>query len=221
METHVIHDLSDSFMQLSGLSSIYQTVVAHQNIHPEQFYLTGYEGIFVNSDRRFLTDSVLSSLVPFDGSVVIVSTAGADGYVADACRALDIPFAVVSASDAGLADTVEAMFAAGRSCGHLFTASDIDRCTLTALGRLCRKYRRVLIVDCVADVLSIADMLDHNIDFVLANDSCSVPSGALLIARRSKLVQTEGVARSSRNDIYALWQNAMERRNPTLDPMSA
>src|SRR5574344_132516 len=183
MNTHVINDLSDKRLNSNKFSSIYASIVAQQNTHNQQFYLTGYEGLFTDADRRFMVESVLSSVIPFDGKVIVVATPNSDMHVADVCRSFDIPFTVIEETNCEA--IIENILATDRQYGHIFTSSNFDAVEIQKLGKLCRKYRRNLIVDCQQGVISVQDMSEIGIDYMIANDCDDKQTGSLLIARRS------------------------------------
>ncbi len=194
-----------------------------QNAHPEYFYLTGFEGLCVEESHAQVCEAVISSLIPFDGELLILGS-----ETSDACnlwrtigRKLDINVSFLDADDADLLAAIETVFESNRHITHVLCSSERDGEMLKAIGGVVRRARKSLIVDNCTDSVTMANIDKSNIDFLItASDDLKENPVSLIIARRSKLVQAEGIARRADHDIYALWQQNMNERRSTLEPMS-
>lgn len=196
--------------------------LASQNAHPDHFYLTGFEGICVDAAHTTLTEALISSVVPFDGELLVVGTDESCALWRTLCHNLSIQISVLDSSADDLADALEAVLSTNRHITHVMCSSDRDDASLRTIGNAVRRHRRSFIVDNSSDAVQMADVDVYNIDFLMtaAADADASPV-SLIVARRSKLVQAEGNARNSSHDIYALWQQIVGVRCPSLEPMAS
>lgn len=212
----VFYDES-SVQQLMSLLSV-------SSVKPDHFYLTGYETIFFDASREFLLESVLTSVMSFEKELLVVALSDKDLIYGQICDRHQINYKMVDARNHAL-DFValEEWLASSRLHSHLLISGDVIKQgehLLHKLGSLLSRYRRSLIVDCGNNPLLLKDVFQYHVDFMIANDY-KMANRAVVVAKRSKLVQVEGNGRTATYDLYAHWQSSMRSRRPCIEPMSA
>lgn len=195
-------------------------IFASKNAHPESFYLTGFEGICVEADHATLTEAVISSAIPLDGELLIVGNGEATNLWCKLAIKLNIAVSLLNSTYDNLIEILEAMLSANRNISHIICSSELNLSTVRRIGRVVRRSRRSFVFDNSAYEISMENINEFGIDFLMtALDHNEESPVSLLLARRSKLVQTEGNARSVQHDIYALWQEVLGGRCSSLEPM--
>ncbi len=198
-------------------------VFTSQNTHPDRFYLTGFEGLCVDANHSTVCEAVISSVVPFDCELLVIGCeeSATCKLWRSICHRLDVPVSFLDAPSDSLLDALETVLEANRNISHVLCTSERTTEMLKAIGSVVRKARRSFIVDNCTDVISMKNINDFCIDFLITASADSEQNPiSLLVARRSRLVQTEGIARSASHDIYTLWQQTMAGRRPTLEPLA-
>ncbi len=180
------------------------------------FYLTGYEGLCLMMSHAELTHAIISSVVPMGGELLVVGSKEVCSEWRHACHELSIRVTVVDTAESDLVKAVETILSVNRTITNVMTTSDLDCHTLCELGRVAHENRCSFVVDNSTDELSVEDTQKAGVDFTIA----ATAEISVIIARRSKLVMTEGNARRSEHDIYALWQSTLTLRNSTWVPMA-
>ena len=72
-----------------------------------------------------------------------------------------------------------------------------------------------LILTSPSSVMNWENIARANVDYLICGSTgCNVSS--VVLARRNKLVQTEGISRSYTHNLYAFWQKAMSRRKSVI-----
>lgn len=191
---------------------------AGQGVSPDFFYLTGYEGIFVEANRSQVCECVISSVVSLNSDLLLVADSSSFDVWSDLCDGLGINVTLVDAKCVSTS-SVQAILDDNTDISHIMSLDVRDRDVLMALGNLARANRRSFVVEVEgADNIRLADLEAMNIDY-LVQTSDSADDMSLVVARRSKLVQTEGNARHRNQDIYAMWQSTVAVRSSSLKPM--
>lgn len=184
-------------------------------LHEEHFYMTGFEGIRVDNDYNSVYEVVIASMIGYNNELLVIGNNEQSAAWRRTCKALDVTVSTIDV-DEDLAVAVDAILAANRNITHILCSQEVSARDLNKIGQLSRQYRRSIIVDNSSESFTMADIDKYNIDFLV----CPQTEGSLIVARRSKLVQTEGNARCSSNDLYAIWQNGLASRQSTLEPMA-
>lgn len=181
----------------------------------ESAYKLGFEELFVDGGVVAASEAVISSVVPLDGELLIVGNVSAIDEWRAVCHNLSIVASVIdnSGTTADVLCAVEAILASNSHISYIICSSDKCEACLAAIGMLARKYKRSFVVVDKTDSVEVLSMKQLNIDFLIS-------STGSIVARRNKLVQTEGNARMSAQDIYAMWQRSMSQRQATLEPMA-
>lgn len=199
-------------------------LAAMQSIHPEHFYLTGYETLAIQKEREYLLESVLSSVVSFDREVLILKLSDKGQMYATYCEKHQIQYRMMEVPDGEVNFmALEEMLMQSRRLSHVLVSVDLlqyGEHLIHRLGKLIQGYRRSMIVDCVNQPISLQQMFHYQVDFMISSHG-QASDQSLVIARRSKLVQTEGNGRKGTLDLYSFWQSTVQRRGATIEPMSA
>ncbi len=189
-------------------------------IHPDQFYRTGCETIFFNSDIRFALDSVLSSVIPDNGEIVFFGKGTFEPVEASA-RKFDLSYMFFD-GDAGDFHLFETLLYSRSAISHVLLTIDTDNEeTDQLIHQLCPilEHRGVdLILYCPSSVQSINDRANNCVDF-LVGGWADLPEVSFVVARRNKLVLTEGNSRSLHHDLYASWEGMLQNRGSDIMPM--
>ncbi len=199
------------------------SILSVSSLQPDRFYLTGYETIFFETSHEFVLESLLTSVMSFDKELLIVRLSDEVSVYEQLCRRHDIGYRIIEACEGMIDFTIlEERLATDCRHSHLLISGSVlnyGEHLIFKLGDLLSRYRRCLIVDCGNNPLLLKDVFQYHVDFMVAND---VKSGnSVVLARRSKLVQSEGIARTPLYDLYAYWQSSMRSRRPCIEPMSA
>ncbi|MDO4461136.1 MAG: hypothetical protein Q4C30_01380 [Bacteroidia bacterium] len=191
---------------------------AGQGVSPDFFYLTGYEGIFVEANREQVCECVISSVVSLGSDLLLVVDSSSFDAWESLCYGLGINVTLLDANRVSILD-IKSILAEDSEISHIMTVGVTDRDLLLQIGLASKEYKRSFVVETIADDhIRMADLESMNVDYLLqaASDSSDM---SLVIARRNKLVQTEGNARRPSQDIYAMWQNSVAFRSSSLQPM--
>lgn len=185
----------------------------------EHFYLTGYEGLCLNLCHDEITRSVISSAVPMYGELLVV---GAESDIVkwnEVCASLRIGVTSISGETVETAAVAERVLKENTKISHILCSSDCGKETINALCVAAHKLRRAVIVDNREVEIDLAGVEGAGIDFAFSTAEGEQPI-SVFVARRARLVMTEGNARQGVHDIYAVWQDSLASRNPTWAPMA-
>ena len=189
-------------------------------IHPAQFYRTGFETIFFNHNRQYALKCVLSSAVPGDKEIVIVGKGPLDEVVAGANQ-FDIPNLVFEGAPDEIS-LVESVLGSGSSVSHFVLVigkddGEIEEYINHLLPIL--NFKGIeLILYCNTSVQSVNDRSNGAVDYMIGGWD-EYQENSFVVARRNKLVQTEGHSRSLNFDLYASWQWCLQGRGSNIAPM--
>lgn len=191
---------------------------AGQGVSPDFFYLTGYEGIFVEAQRNQVCECVISSVVSLGSDLLLVAESDSFDSWESLCYGLGINVTLVDANSISVSD-IKSILVDDVDISHVMTVGVSDRSLLMQIGSVAKELNRSFVVENVADDhIRMSDLDDMNVDYLLQTSPDSVGM-SLVIARRNKLVQTEGNARRPSQDIYAMWQSSVAFRSSSLTPM--
>ncbi|MCQ2228500.1 MAG: hypothetical protein MJZ13_01995 [Bacteroidales bacterium] len=188
------------------------------NTHTD-FYRTGFEELYIDGSRLATSEAVISSVMPFDGELLIIGNSDICTTWRHICHNLSINVSVIDGQDTedNLKNALEAVMNSNKRITHVICSSERSTESMSLIGSMVKEYKKSLIVDNANDGIDTNNMNAYGIDFLItAEENCET----LIVARRSRLVQTEGNARRACHDIYAMWQNNMSMRRATLEPMA-
>lgn len=175
-----------------------------------------YEAVLMQGSGTFAIESVLSSVIPGDGKL-LVAINGAYGHrMAKIATVLGISCKSIVFEEAApvLVDRVRAEVAADPAITHVGTVH-CETSTgilnpIAELGHAMRELRRAYIVDAMSSFGGIPiDIAADKIDFLVSSaNKCiqGVAGFAFVLARRDLLQASQGCARSLSLDLLAQWK---------------
>ncbi|WP_010661963.1 hypothetical protein [Marinilabilia salmonicolor] len=192
----------------------------HIPIHPEQFYRTGFETIFFDTNRDLALSCVLSSVIPSEKEIVIAGT-GDLSAVMEAASNLDVPHIIFN-SPVEEFPLMETLISSQFNLSHIVLVMDSDNSDIDQYIRHLRPLLDMkkieLILYCTSSVEKIHDRTNGAVDYFVGGWD-DLPDNSFVVARRNRLVQTEGNSRSSGFDLYASWQWRLKERGANILPM--
>ncbi len=200
------------------------SMMTKSSINPDNFYLTGYETISFKRTREFALESVLASIVPFEKDILIVSNKIDDLRLQKLCAYHGVDSKVIDqpeiSSDWEELGTTAANY---KTYSHILVSCDVsseyDMSQLRKISKLIDNMKIGLIVHCRRRPMELNDVKELSIDFMICNGMSSEISSVVL-ARRSRLVQIEGISRSYQMDLYNYWQTSLFGRKSVIEPMA-
>ncbi|MGN0029909.1 MAG: hypothetical protein ACI35Q_09320 [Marinilabiliaceae bacterium] len=185
----------------------------------DHFYLTGYEGLCLSLGHRELTQSVISSAVPMYGELLAVGSKDEIGFWASICDSLHIGMTAIETTGAEATEAIAKVLKGNAAISHVLCTSAYGQDAIRRMSEVAHKRHCSVIVDDSASHVDMASIEDAGIDFSISTAETENPI-SVIIAKRSRLVMTEGNARRGEHDIYAVWQDTLANRNPTWVPMA-
>ncbi|MCZ8515736.1 2-aminoethylphosphonate--pyruvate transaminase [Paenibacillus filicis] len=181
-----------------------------------------YTAVLMQGSGTFSVESVIGSVVP-DGGRLLVLVNGAYGKrVAQIAEVLRIDTTVLDLGETGYAEPaeVEAALAADPAITHVaFVHGETTTGMLNPLSELAQAVKRsgrILIVDAMSSFGGVEiDMAELDIDFLISSSNkCiqGVPGFGFIVANRERLERCKGVARSLSLDLFDQW-DTMERQD--------
>ena len=193
-------------------------------ISPENFYLTGYETISFKRTREFALETVISSVVPLDKDILIVSNNSDDLHIQKLCNMYGVSNSILHLPETKekLEGVVSAL-AKKQNYSHILISSDVNapenRELIRQLANELKKTSIKLIVHCRRSAMELNEVSKLNIAYMICNGMSSYISSVVL-ACRSQLVQSEGISRSFQFDLYNYWQRTLYSRKSGIKPMA-
>jgi len=194
---------------------------SNRDFNVSRFYTTGFETILFNKDQSFVLETVLASTVAWDNEILI---AGNVNSLEKLCKYVSKQNLTYYGSDwnSECWNDVDDIMPAYSNITHLLVGIDsltsMDNIPVKKLLQLTAKHKLTLIVYCDIPVTGLNDIFNDAIDYMIGISSFEPPK-SFLVARRNKLVQTEGKSRSFNMDLYTYWQWSMRDRTSIIEPM--
>lgn len=183
---------------------------------------SGYTAVLMQGSGTFAVESVIGTAVPRDGKLLVLAN-GHYGdrmgliakYLGISCTVAD--FGELGRPDAGM---VSALLRADSEISHVA----VVHCETTTgmlnpvkeIGHVVKTHGRTCIVDAMSSFGGIPiDMTEIGADFLISSSNkCiqGVPGFGFVIARREKLQECEGQARSLSLDLFSQWQEMESNR---------
>lgn len=185
----------------------------------DKFFLSGYEGLCLALNHADLTRSVISSAVPMEGELLVVGGDELCALWCGVCAGLRIRLSAIDASSSDILAATETLLKVNARISHVLCSTHLDAQTIKSLSALVHRRGRSLIVDSSDDDMDMAAIEASGVDFAIAATDGESPM-SIVVARRSRLVMTEGNARNATHDLYAAWQGLLTSRTPTMRPMA-
>lgn len=176
----------------------------------------GYEAILMQGSGTFGLESVISSVMPRDGKLLVIINGAYGERIATMATRHSIATAILRAEENQLPDlaAIDQTLAADAT----ITQVVVVHCETTTgilnpvgrIGALVRQHGREFIVDAMSSFGAIPlQLAAAEIDYLISSaNKCieGVPGFALVLARREALLRTAGRARTLSLDLRAQWQ---------------
>jgi|SRR5579859_1754562 len=175
-----------------------------------------YTAVLMPGSGTFSVEAMLSSSVPPEGKLLIVSNGAYGRRIEQIAKIHHIPAHVLNYAEDRPAEAadVDAALADDPAVTHVA----VVHCETTsgllnparAIGAVARRYERVYCVDAMSSFGGVPlDLAEWGIDYLVSSaNKCieGVPGFGFVLARRSSLAATDGLARSLSLDLFAQWQ---------------
>ncbi len=175
-----------------------------------------YEAILMQGSGTFAVESVISSVIPPDGKLLVIVNGAYGRRIEQMARILKIECLALIFPEDGLPvlSDVEAALAADRQITHVA----VIHCETTTglinpikpIGMLAQKYGKRYIVDAMSSFGAVPiNLAECSIDYLVSSaNKCieGVPGFAFVLARREALMTAEGYARSLSLDLLSQWR---------------
>jgi 2-aminoethylphosphonate-pyruvate transaminase len=174
-----------------------------------------YEAVLMQGSGTFAVESVISSIVPRGGKLLVAINGAYGRRMAQIAKTLAIDTETIAFSEAQpiAPGEIERALVGDQSITHV----GIIHCETTTgmlnpveeLGRVARRAQRTLIVDAMSSFAGVPmDLQSWGIDLLVSSaNKCiqGVPGFGFVLARRDLLVEAEGRARSVSLDLVSQW----------------
>ncbi len=175
-----------------------------------------YEAILIQGSGTFAVESVISSVIPPDGKLLVIVNGAYGRRIEQMARVLKIACVALTFSEDSQPELseVEAALAADPQITHVA----VVHCETTTglinpikpIGLLAQKYDKRYIVDAMSSFGAVPiHLADCAIDYLVSSaNKCieGVPGFAFALARLEGLLATDGYARSLSLDLLAQWR---------------
>lgn len=177
---------------------------------------SGYEAVLMQGSGTFCIESVLSSVIPTDGKLLVIVNGAYGDRIASIAERHKIPTVVLRFGEAELPDVaqIETTLEADSSITdvavvHCETTSGIMN-PIEAIGNVVKKHERTYFVDSMSAFGAVVfDFQACQIDYLVSSaNKCieGVPGFAFAVCRRESLLSIEGRARTVSLDLLAQWK---------------
>ncbi|MGO9093965.1 MAG: 2-aminoethylphosphonate--pyruvate transaminase [Bryobacteraceae bacterium] len=175
-----------------------------------------YEAVLMQGSGTFAVESVISSVIPAAGKLLVAINGAYGQRMAKIASVLEIPIQTVVFSEAEPVETGRVRDAlAGDpyvthvAAVHCETSTGILN-PVAELGKMVRERGRAFIVDAMSSFGGVpVDVPESCIDFLISSaNKCiqGVPGFGFVLARRDLLLEAAGRARSLSLDLVAQWK---------------
>lgn len=174
-----------------------------------------YTTVLMQGSGTFGVESVISSIIPKDGVLLLLSNGAYGERIAKMCEYHQIQCVHIK-QDYHKIPNVERAEEALREHPEITHVAMIHSETtsgilndISSIGKLCHQYHKTFIVDAMSSFGGIEiNLQQDHIDFLVSSaNKCiqGVPGFSFIIANREKLVASKGCARSLSLDLYDQW----------------
>ena len=175
-----------------------------------------YEAVLMQGSGTFAVESVISSVVPREGKLLVATNGAYGRRMAQIANTLAIETEIVVVPEAQPIDPkqIENALTSDPTITHV----GIIHCETTTgilnpveeVGGVVRRFGRIFVVDAMSSFAGMpVDMRGWKIDFLVSSaNKCvqGVPGFAFVLARRDLLLEAEGRARSVSLDLVSQWK---------------
>ncbi|HEY7749040.1 MAG TPA: 2-aminoethylphosphonate--pyruvate transaminase [Aestuariivirgaceae bacterium] len=195
----LVRDIRERLLQLGGVSRD-----------------KGYEAILMQGSGTFGVESVISSVIPSDGKLLVVINGAYGERIATMASRHGIASAILRSDENQLPDLggIDKTLGRDKAITHVVAV----HCETTAgilnpvqdIGRSVKMHGREFIVDAMSSFGAIPlDLATAGIDYLISSaNKCieGVPGFAFVLARRDALLRSAGRAQTLSLDLFAQWQ---------------
>jgi len=175
-----------------------------------------YEAVLMQGSGTFAVESVISSVIPGDGKLLVAVNGAYGRRMAQIAKTLAIQTEVVAVPEAQPLDPaqIEGVLSRNPDITHLGavhceTTTGILN-SLQDVGNVTRKFHCTFIVDAMSSFAGVAlEIRGWGIDFLISSaNKCiqGVPGFGFVLARRDLLLEAAGCARSVSLDLVSQWK---------------
>ncbi len=189
----------------------------------ENFYLSGFEAIFINEPQCFAKKTVIASTISFDDEILLLKRDNRSCEVKEICTELGANYIEMEfCNNDKCILNVALLLNAHKDISHVyFEINESNFHIAEELAKICDLAHVTLITSMpYYDHVHIGKCIEYQVPFIIVPDFIN-DQKAMVIANRRNLVQTEGVSSSFTYDLYSFWQNSLDKRNSCISPMSA
>jgi 2-aminoethylphosphonate-pyruvate transaminase len=176
----------------------------------------GYESVLMQGSGTFGIESVLSSVIPEEGHILVVINGAYGERISKIVRIHKIEQTrlVFEENEIPTLDKIEEELKKDASITHVA----IIHCETTTgiinpiaeIGKLVKKFGKIYIVDAMSSFGAIpVNVKQAEIDFLVSSSNkCieGVPGFSFIIANHDTLVKSKGLSRTLTLDLYAQWE---------------
>ena len=194
---------------------------ATESLTSDRFYQTGYETILYNESLSFAIETVLTSVMLWDKELLIIGSAEESNKVKMLAKSHSIDGHILSGADiTGLktASILKFFPQISHVLINIDSSEYLQSPNFMEVVQAAVNTGRDIIVTSTSQFTKLTDWFRNIVSFTVGHLD-NIDKKSFVIARRNKLVQTEGNARSSRHDLYGYWQWSMRNRTSVIEPM--
>ena len=181
-----------------------------------------YTTVLMQGSGTFSVESVIGSVVPENGKLVVLTNGAYGNRIAQISKVLKVNTVVVDFGEVGQAEPekLREVLASDPEITHVA----VVHCETTTgmlnpideIGRVVKSFGKVYIVDAMSSFGGVAiDVADLQIDYLVSSaNKCiqGVPGFGFILAKTEELKKCKGQARSLSLDLYDQWET-MEKHN--------
>lgn len=181
-----------------------------------------YTTVLMQGSGTFSVESVIGSVVPENGKLVVLTNGAYGNRIAQIAKVLKVNTVVVDFGEVGQAEPekLHEVLASDPEITHVA----VVHCETTTgmlnpideIGKVVKSFGKVYIVDAMSSFGGVAiDVADLQIDYLVSSaNKCiqGVPGFGFILAKTEELKKCKGQARSLSLDLYDQWET-MEKHN--------
>jgi len=187
----------------------------------ECFYQTGYETILYNQSHYYAIETVITSVLPWDKELLLLGSTEACVALKELVQKHAIAGHLMSDETINITNVANALQfypEISHVLIHIESPEWLEQFAISDIVKTIVLAGREIIVSCDASVTGLDDVVKSMITYLVGSFD-EKDDKSFVVARRNKLVQTEGNARSLHYDLYANWQWSMRKRTSVIEPM--
>lgn len=183
-------------------------------VHMATRQVERYTTVLMQGSGSFAVESVLGSVIPENGKILIINNGAYGARMVQMARCLKIDVVELAYPETEIPDLAEIeeklkdQEISHVACVHCETTTGLLN-PIKEIGQLVKVAGKTWIVDAMSSFGGIAmDIADLEIDFLISSaNKCiqGVPGFGFILAKREKIEQCRGLARSVSLDLYDQW----------------